>query len=109
MERNAVHGEGGGDGGVSRGRERGVDDFLTISTLHINDAKKLQQVNLDKQLTSSHLHIITSSDFGVSTGLINQRYREMSKWYYVKVERGHFADKSQPRNINVSFSNNSCS
>jgi hypothetical protein len=55
----------------------------------------LQQVNLAEQLTSS--------DFGVSTGLISQGYWEMSKWYFVNVERGNIADKLQPRNINVSF------
>jgi hypothetical protein len=59
----------------------------------------LQQVNLAEQLTSS--------DFGVSTGLISQGYWEQSKWYFVNVERGNMADKLQPRNINVSFSNNS--
>jgi hypothetical protein len=35
----------------------------------------------------------TSSDFGISTGLINQIYWENSKWYYVNVERGNAADK----------------
>ncbi len=50
---------------------------------------------------------LTSSDFGVSTGLISQGYWEMLKWYFVNVERGNIADKLQPRNINVSFSNNS--
>jgi hypothetical protein len=59
---------------------------------------KLQQVNLAEQLTSS--------DFGVSTGLISQGYWELSKWYFVNVERGNVADKLQPRNINVSFTNN---
>jgi hypothetical protein len=48
-----------------------------------------------------------SSDFGVSTGLISQGYWEQSKWYFVNVERGNISDKLQPRNINVSFSNNS--
>jgi hypothetical protein len=57
------------------------------------------QVNLAEQ--------ITSSDFGVSTGLISQGYWEASKWYFVNVERGNIADKLQPRNINVSFTNNS--
>jgi hypothetical protein len=58
----------------------------------------LQQINLAEQLTSS--------DFGVSTGLINQGYWEASKLYFVNVERGNIADKLQPRNINVSFTNN---
>jgi hypothetical protein len=48
-----------------------------------------------------------SSDFGVATGLISQGYWEASKWYFVNVERGNIADKLQPRNINVSFTNNS--
>ena len=56
------------------------------------------QVNLAEQLTSS--------DFGVSTGLISQGYWEASKWYFVNVERGNIGDKLQPRNINVSFTNN---
>jgi hypothetical protein len=37
----------------------------------------LEQVNLAEQLTSS--------DFGVSTGLISQGYWEASKWYFVRV------------------------
>ena len=45
----------------------------------------LQQINLAEQLTSS--------DFGVSTGLINQGYWEASKLYFVNVERGNIADK----------------
>jgi hypothetical protein len=32
---------------------------------------------------------------------------EASKWYFINVERGNIADKLQPRNINVSFTNNS--
>jgi hypothetical protein len=43
----------------------------------------------------------------VSTGLISQGYWEASKWYFVNVERGNIPDKLQPRNINVSFTNNS--
>ena len=58
----------------------------------------LEQVNLSEQ--------VTSSDFGVSTGLISQGYWESSKWYFVNVERGNIADKLQPRNIKVSFTNN---
>jgi hypothetical protein len=69
------------------------------STLNMTYEKFLEQVNLAEQLTSS--------DFGVSTGLISQAYWEQSKWYFVNVERGNIADKLQPRNINVSFNNNS--
>jgi hypothetical protein len=51
--------------------------------------------------------VICTRLFGVSTGLISQGYWENSKWYFVNVERGNIADKLQPRNINVSFTNNS--
>jgi hypothetical protein len=68
------------------------------STLSMTYENVLQQVNLAEQLTSS--------DFGVATGQISQGYWEQSKWYFVNVERGNIADKLQPRNINVSFTNN---
>jgi hypothetical protein len=45
------------------------------STLNMTYENFRQQVNLTEQLTSS--------DFGVSTGLINQGYWEASKWYFV--------------------------
>jgi hypothetical protein len=69
------------------------------STLNMTYENFSEQVNLAEQLTSS--------DFGVSTGLISQGYWEASKWYFVNVEHGNIADKLQPRNINVSFNNNS--
>ena len=49
------------------------------STLHYGYEHFLEQVNLAQQLTSS--------DFGISTGLIDQNYWEKSKWYWVNVER----------------------
>jgi hypothetical protein len=45
---------------------------------------------------------LTSSDFGYSTGLFRQSWWEYTHFYYANT-----ADKLQPRNINVSFSNNS--
>jgi hypothetical protein len=69
------------------------------STLKLTYEHFLEQVNLAEQLSSS--------DFGVPAGLISKGYWEMSKWYVVNVERGNIADKLQPRNINVTFSNNS--
>jgi hypothetical protein len=52
---------------------------------------------------------LTSSDFGVSTVLINQQYWEGSKRYLVNVERSNRADKLQLRsaNANISLNNNS--
>jgi hypothetical protein len=69
------------------------------STLYYTYENFIEQVNLAEQLTSS--------DFGVSTGLFSQGYWEWSRWYYVNVERSQAADKLQPRNINISFNNNS--
>ena len=68
-------------------------------TLNMTYENFLEQVNLVEQLTSG--------DFRVSTGLISQGYWKLSKWYFVNVARGNIADKLQPRNINVSFNNNS--
>jgi hypothetical protein len=69
------------------------------STLFYTFENFMEQVNLAEQLTSA--------DFGVSTGLINQGYWEWSRFYFVNVERSPIADKLQPRNINISFNNNS--
>jgi hypothetical protein len=69
------------------------------STLQYGYEHFSEQVNLAEHLTSS--------DFGISTRLINQNYWEYSKWYNVNVERGNAADKLNGRNVNVSFTNNS--
>ena len=58
-------------------------------------------------MLQSTLQQLTSSDFSVSTGLIHPGYWGNITWYFVNVERGDSADKLQPRNINVSFQNNS--
>jgi hypothetical protein len=69
------------------------------STLFYSHENFFEQVNLAEQLTSS--------DFEVSTGLISQGHWEWSRWYFVNVERSRTVDKVQPRNINISFNNNS--
>ena len=69
------------------------------STLRMTYENFLEQVNLAEQLTTS--------DFGVATGLIHQGYWEMSKGYFVNVERGNIADKLQPKNKTISLNNNS--
>jgi hypothetical protein len=69
------------------------------TTLSYNYENFIQQVNLAEQLTSS--------DFGVSTGLISQDFWQWSKHYFVNVERSNLADKLQPRNVNITFNNNS--
>jgi hypothetical protein len=69
------------------------------STLFSTYENFISQVNLAEQLTSS--------DFGVSTGLINQPYWEWSRYYFVNVERSNDTDKLVARNINISFLNTS--
>jgi len=69
------------------------------STLNYTYENFLEQVNLAEALTSA--------DFGVSCGLINQQYWEMFRYYYVNIERSNITDKNVPRNINISFSNSS--
>ena len=59
----------------------------------------ISQVNLAESFTSS--------DFGVSVGLIHQDWWQYSRFYYVNIERTDETDKMGPRNINISFTNNS--
>jgi hypothetical protein len=49
---------------------------------------------------------LTSSDFGVSVGLINQQWWEQNRCYYLSC-RSTDADKATPRALNISFVNNS--
>ncbi len=50
---------------------------------------------------------LTSTDFGRTTGLFGQAWWEYNRLFYVNIERSSIADKLQPRNINLSFTNNS--
>jgi len=51
---------------------------------------------------------INASDFGLSCGLINQPYWEHAyRVYYVDLSRANIADLMTPRNVNISFTNNS--
>ena len=76
----------------------GGTNILT-STLYYTYESFIEQVVLADTLTSA--------DFGVSCGLFNQAWWETFRYYYVNVERSAIADKSVPRNINISFNNNS--
>ena len=51
---------------------------------------------------------INQSDLGLSCGLINEQYWSSAyRAYYVDLTRGNVADSMTPRNINVTFTNNS--
>jgi hypothetical protein len=59
----------------------------------------LEQVSLAETLTST--------DIGVATGLINQNFWEQNRVYWVDLARARPADRAIPRNLVVSFTNNS--
>jgi hypothetical protein len=73
---------------------------LLQNTLNFTYENFLEQVSLyDK---------INLSDFGLSCGLISQLYWENAyRVYYVDATRCNNADMNTPRNINISFNNNS--
>ena len=51
---------------------------------------------------------INGADVGLSCGLINQAYWENGyRTYYVDVSRANIADLMTPRNVNITFTNNS--
>ena len=49
---------------------------------------------------------LTSSDIGINLGLVTQSWWEMNRVYYIDLARSREADKSMPRNLNISFNNN---
>ena len=68
------------------------------TTLNYNYETFLEQVVYAEQLTSA--------DFGVTTGLFDAAFWNSNRYYYINVERSQLTDKLQPRNINISFTNN---
>jgi hypothetical protein len=49
---------------------------------------------------------LTSADIGIAVGVITQQWWEMNRVYFIDLARSREADKSMPRNLNISFSNN---
>jgi len=68
------------------------------STLNYNYETFLEQIVYAEQLTSA--------DFGVTTGLFDAAFWNSNRYYYINIERSNLTDKLQPRNINISFTNN---
>ena len=68
------------------------------SVLNYNYETFLEQIMYAEQLTSA--------DFGVSTGLFDAAWWNANRFYYINVERSNITDKLQPRNLNISFTNN---
>ena len=69
------------------------------TTLYYTFESFLEQIQLAESLTSS--------DIGISVGLINQSWWEANRVYWVDLSRGRQADKETMRNLVVSFNNNS--
>ena len=68
------------------------------STLFYNYENSIEQINLAEQLTPA--------DFGVTTSVFSQEWWQIFRYYYINVERSDQADKLVPKNINISFTNN---
>lgn len=68
------------------------------SVLNYNYEAFLEQVVYAEQLTSA--------DFGVTTGLFDAGFWNFNRFYFINVERSNLTDKLQPRNLNISFTNN---
>jgi len=50
---------------------------------------------------------LTSSDLGISNGIVSRKWWEQNRIYYVNLSRGRPADKVTPRSITVSCTNSS--
>jgi len=68
------------------------------SVLNYNYESFMEQIMYAEQLTSS--------DFGVTTGLFDAAWWNANRFYFVNVERSNITDKLQARNLNISFTNN---
>ena len=70
------------------------------NTLNFTYENFLEQVSLYEK--------INAGDLGLSCGLINQNYWENAyRAYYCDATRGNISDLLAPRNVNISFTNNS--
>jgi hypothetical protein len=75
----------------------GVNVFQ--NTMFFGWQEYLEQVSLFDKLSSG--------DFGISAGLISQNWWDVNRVYWVDCSRCNSDDRNTPRNINLSFNNNS--
>jgi len=61
--------------------------------------------NFLEQVALAESH--SSADLGLAVGVISQSWWESNRVYFIDLSRGKQADKASPRNVNVSFRNNS--
>ena len=69
------------------------------NTLNFSYENFLEQINDYEK--------INGQEMGLSCGLISQDWYEYNRMYYVNCERAQLADTMTPRNVNVTFTNNS--
>jgi hypothetical protein len=50
---------------------------------------------------------LSVGDFGMSAGLVSQNWWDANRVYWVDCSRGNPDDRNTPRNVNISFNNNS--
>jgi hypothetical protein len=53
----------------------------------------------------SNAEALTSSDFGVSCGVVSKEWWEANRIYYINLSRGTKADQITPRNVVLTFKN----
>jgi hypothetical protein len=72
---------------------------LSQSPLNYSFENFIEQVSLYERLNGA--------DLGLSNGLFNEYFWSMNRFYYVDCSRSEKADQMSPRNVVVSFTNNS--
>ena len=78
----------------------GGQNVLSGTQLNYTWENFLEQVTLYRK--------VNGQDYGISSGLFNQHYwNQLYRPYYVDCSRGTNADNLTPRNVNISFTNNS--
>ena len=81
---------------------------LQVSVGGVNQLSNVLNYTYENFLEQVSLYEkINGADIGLSCGLINQQYWDTSRSYYVDLSRGSISDNLSPRNVNITFNNNS--
>jgi hypothetical protein len=75
----------------------GVNQLANV--LNFSYENFIEQVSLYEKLNNH--------DFGISCGLLNEQWWNYNRMYYVDCSRGNISDMGSPRNVVISFNNNS--
>jgi hypothetical protein len=74
-------------------------NVLTGQSLFYQYENYLEQIQL--------IDTLTATDLGIQNGLISESWWSQNRFYWVDLKRCREADKATPRNLNISFTNNS--